>query len=254
MIYWLPRLWPMYIEKKKMEKEREIDPREKNAIRDYVSLNSDNDDYYSNIFILLKILYLGNKCSKNENNCIYIPIEILKTSLKDLTFLSLMGYIENFAKISNNNNEGNMIITSREAVASFFACRNANAVDERKIIPIKDKFDLYISLLTYIYYYNSYKRINKEHHTDIVNRILFKLNKSSDNVIAMLLSSKIYNFKNIFSIDISPHKKMFVNDDDDKKNETILTYHLLLIHEFYDNYILPTLINNKKNICIKIIL
>ena len=96
-----------------MEKEREIDPREKNAIRDYVLLNYDNDDYYSNIFILLKILYLGNKCSKNENNCIYITIEILNTSLKDLTFLILMGYNENFAKFSNNsNNEGNMIITS----------------------------------------------------------------------------------------------------------------------------------------------
>ena len=225
-----------------MEKEREIDPREKNAIRDYVLLNYDNDDYYSNIFILLKILYLGNKCSKNENNCIYIPIEILKTSLKDLTFLSLMGYNENFAKFSNNNN---MIITSREAVASFFACRNTNAVDEHQFIPLKDKFDLYISLLTYIYY----KRINKKHHTDIVNRILFKLNKSSDDVIAMLLSSKIYNFKNIFSIDISLRENMFVNDDDDdKKIETILAYHLLLIHEFYDNYILPTLINNKKHI------
>ena len=41
---------------------------------------------------------------------------------------------------------------------------------------------------------------------------------------------------------------MFVNDNDDKKIETILTYHLLLIHEFYDNYILRTLINNKKHI------
>ena len=59
-------------------------------ISDYVDDNYKKDEYYSNIFILLKLLYLNNKCSY------YIPTKIANTLLKNLKTLDLLGYNENF--------------------------------------------------------------------------------------------------------------------------------------------------------------
>ena len=193
-------------------------------------LNDNKDDIYTNIFILLKMLYLGNEYSKND---IYIPSELMKS--KDLTFLNLMGYNENFAK--NYKNLGNLIITSQKVIDEFFHLRDSNVIDENQFIP--HKFDLYISLLTCIYYY----LLPKDSHNDIFTRILFEINKNNNNekMNDLIVSSTIYNFKNIPINMYNQFYKNVVIDDDEKIK--ILVKHLTLIYDFYNNYILNYLIN-----------
>lgn len=178
-------------------------------IKDYVLKNYEKDEYYNNIYILLKMLYL-----KYENET------EITINIPELYFLNIYNL---------------MIISSQNVIQSFFLHRNTIAIDEN--VYIKKKFDLYISLLTYICYYKYLPKLDKNIHLHIKDCIC---NNNPDN---SLLSSEIYKFKIIPNDVIEKFfEKTFVNNNND--NVQRLTCHLLYIHDFY-NYILNFLINNK---------
>ena len=194
-------------------------------ISDYVDDNYKKDEYYSNIFILLKLLYLNNKCSY------YIPTKIANTLLKNLKTLDLLGYNETF----------DMFIIPQNSIDNFFRIRNTLANDENKYI--QDKLDLYISLLTYIYYY----LLPRNSHNYIVNLIQSNLVDDED-INNALLSSTVYDFKNIYNnVEKFFYEKVVINEkEEEEENDLVrMTYHLDLLYNFYNTYILQKLISNK---------
>lgn len=249
-----------------------IDKRE--IINNYINNNFKNDNYYLNIFLLLKLIYLCKINENNNNKHIYVPKTVIKTftkNLKDISFLHIMG-CSDVNGINGNSIDiftNQMIIIPEDLIYNYFQRNNTHCNMENII---SQKLDLYLSILTYIYH-NTYSSIlNKDFHNQIISYIRDEINtfNCNDNIINLLYQSEIYNFQELvinikdfeykfskININIFEYFRKYdidINDisipnydniDINKLNYyEFIVHHLIMIHSFYNKCILFPLIFN----------
>ena len=231
--------------------------RKKSLIK-YIETNVTSNNYYNNIFLILKLNYL-QLCEKEKS--IKVPqnlIKIFENDPKKLTFLHISGCNEiNNCKIDDFQN--NMIFIPQKIISNYFNSMETYCIDEKKFI--KNKLDLYLSLLTYIYFHN-FSNLNKNFNIEICNYIKNNTdNYNSDNdIITYLYNSNIYNFSKIPNdilnfeynfkdnhIDLLNYYNQYVDENNLMNIEEFhfIFHHLITIFKFYNQYILSYFITSK---------
>ena len=85
----------------------------------------------------------------------------------------------------------------------------------------------------------------KNSHNDIVNRIQSNL-VDDEAINSALRSSTVYDFKNIYNnVEKFFYEKVVINEEEEENDLVRITYHLDLLYNFYNTYILQKLISNK---------
>ena len=164
-------------------------------IIEFIDENCNENDIYNNIFLLLKLKYLMFYKQFNEN-VIHIPeniMNIFSNYSEKLTFLDISGYNESICQIDNFIK--NMIFIPENLIVRFFKSKKTNCIDED--LHIKNKLDLYFSILTYIYYH-SFPKLNKNINFNLTNFMKNVLEmEENEKIVTLLYKSIIYNFINI---------------------------------------------------------
>ena len=231
----------------------------KRKIIEYIEYNYNHDKYYFNIFLLIKLQYL--KFANNNINDSQIPkkvIDIFNNEPQNLKLIQiLLGYSNN-EKEEDLLFEENRIIIPADIITNYFRLHSTKCNDEHKYIT--NKIDLYISILTYIYYKNYLSKLNTDFHKRITIAIFWEIDKN--NNLSSLCNSTIYDFTDIpntiqmfiynyneinNSIGKHHHKMINNNNNNNNNNDLIIQHHLKIIHKFYNEYILSYLIHSYKS-------
>ena len=225
-------------------------------IENYVNENYKHDRYYENIFLLLKLQFLKTRNNNHNRNHYHIPSNIKHIFDKNpskLTFAQIAGFDINS---DINNLSEKMIYIPKQIITSFFLENYTKCVGEKKYI--KNKLDLYISLLTYIYHNINYTKLNKIFHARVASYIVGEItNRENVNIdFPEIYSSIIYNFTKIpnimdkyiyiyhnINIDIINNKYSYNTIKNSTKiDDNFIKHHLTILHKFYNEYILLFLI------------
>ena len=213
----------------------------KHNLIQYIENDTKNKKYkfFSNIFLILKIQYLEH--IKNTNNSyIYIPdilLRIFKNNSSNITLFNLVGCY-NDGNINDLLMENNKIFISENYLHKYFKCTSTKCTEENKI---ENVLDLYISIITYIYYIKYIQKLNNKFSTEIETYIKTKIYKTSDSkVLLSVYSSTIYD------LTIIPNTvKEYLNEEIGSTicYQKIKEHYLKSIHDFYDKYILSFLLH-----------
>ena len=238
----------------------------KTIIINFITRNFNQKLYHLNIYILIKLYYL----KYTTNNNVYIPKTLIKRFNETphcLKFLDIIGCSKNhnFDDDIKSFMRQNMILIPENIIVNYFNYNNSKCVKENEYI--ENKIDLYISILTYIYYW-TYK-FNNHFHEKIVLYITDEIctNNNSD-IITSLINSKIYNLIDIpndkieyFHYAYTDHShenplQLFNHYNNNNKNNNIndntitipslVMHHLKTVYNFYNTYILTYFINDEK--------
>lgn len=240
---------------------------EKEAIIKFI----DKKCFYNNLFLFLKIKYLITKyqSEKNKYDHLKIPIHLLyifndNKNRKKLTFEYISG------GVNNDNNDfkkymENLIIIPKDIIVNYFLREDTRCYRENTYV--KNKLDLYFSILTYIYFYthfpeNSY---TEEFHNEMMAfiKIIIKHYDNKEEIVDSIYNSTLYDFRNIpndikdfmyeFS-DIQIHSIQFYNCYNNnyivdinlvQLYSNFVAHHIITIFRFYKEYILSYFIINK---------
>ena len=217
----------------------------KRKIIKYIEYNYNHNKYYFNIFLLIKLQYLNFANNENDSQIPKNVIDIFNNEPQNLNLLQIiLGY-------SNNEEdllfEENRIIIPAEIITNYFRLHSTKCIDEHKYIT--NKMDLYISVLTYIYYKNYSSKLNTDFHNRIILAIYREIDKN--NNLSSLCNSTIYDFTDIpDTIQMFIYDYNEINSSIDKNinnNDLIIQHHLKIIHKFYNEYILSHLIHSFKS-------
>lgn len=221
------------------------------------------------MFLFLKLKYILH----GKDNEMYVPqnvFDIFNDVNKNLTFLNISGLNEKSFELNSLNNDS-MIFIPENIIKNFFSWNKTNCREENK--HVENKLDLYISLLTYIYYHNFPAKGNRENfHTHMTNFLVKSIANEEEEEkmkknINLLYNSVIYDFLEIpneiekfiykfTDIKINSFhffKQYNVNNDNnnnrnlssDNDNYTnFVFHHIITMFRFYNQYILPYFFTN----------
>ena len=229
----------------------------KELLKGFIEKNS----FYNNLFLLIKMKYLtcydlkniiNNDDDYRDDNEIYIPQNLLTifNNNNDLTFNHISG---GYLRYNDNFNEYflNLLVIPKNIIHNYFSYNETGCCAEKDYV--KDKLDLYFSILTYIYFHTHFS----SRDDDKIKRFLknFIENEMNKNFIDSLYNSTVYNFEMIpddiknfiyeFS-DVQVHSLRFYNhynhtrDDDDNVSDftNFIAHHIVTIFRFYKQYII----------------
>ena len=215
-----------------------------------------NKCFYNNLFIYIKVMHQRfEKLQIDDQHYIHQHLLNLFNMSKDkdstITFKHISGAYGKLPK--------EMIFIPKNFIVNFFRVTPTGCCDENDFI--KDKIDLYISVLTYIY--TSFKvSVDEMFHENVISCI----KESDEQTIDSLYDSIIYDFSNIPNIveefiykfsDLKTNAVKFYHhysqtSSANKKNVSyfynFMTHHLVTIFRFYKQYIISYYITDFNNL------
>ena len=230
--------------------------------------------FYKNIFLFIKLCNLQYYSQRRNKNSLLVPDNLMKIfnePTEELTFLQITGCLEIANKHGRRNNvPSNLIFIPKDFITQFFTLNETMCCGEKEFV--KNKVDLYFSILTYIYIHTfSLQYLRENFHDDIISymkKFLTPEEEEEDilnkrkNIILSLYNSVIYNFSQIpndlesfhykfsdIKLNIYEHYNHYNSNEYKNPNPLYLyciLHHLITIFRFYNDYVLSyfTLIHN----------
>ena len=219
-------------------------------------------DKYILLFKLLKLLFYNN------NNKNYIPLDLLEMFDKTPLYINcknIFGYLtenENLKSITSSK----LIFIPIKVIENFFENCCAKLQDEKKFVKSENKINLYLSILTHIYF-NLYSKLDlDEIKKDIKRETTTTTTTTTNNNkvlfydfrnIPFILQNDTLNNKNTINYDYSSFYNYKTHEDTIIKLlfecnrvtsvERLQYHHLCLIGKYYDLGILHFIKQNKKH-------